>query len=210
METIPESPTKDDAAVQATNGIEATNITTSKITFPLKNAFSKPKQPTFSTTGFRSRFKALLTTIDTLIFMIHTFLHKHHADLLSAYLKALIENFAYFFSIHPHLTTLVTCLLLCTCLPVLIFLVFALSTMLFFAFLALLGATALSMLVIAGALVMLCPVLFVGIVVAGMLWSGCWMVWYAVLCAALLFKWLRESSLETNDNGRENRVGLAK
>ncbi|OJD15195.1 hypothetical protein AJ78_04526 [Emergomyces pasteurianus Ep9510] len=194
MEVILEDPTKGDATTKVANGSKTTTIpTTTKTTLPVTtpilnsnqladfHSSASPPPSTSTSSNFPALLSALLTPLQTTI-------QNHLPDSFTSRLPPLSEAYIAHLSAHPHLTTFVTIQLLFASLPLLLFALFTAGTLLFSLVLALLGAVALSALVIGGVmLVLVIPVTVAGAVVAGMMWIGCWVGWYGVVCAGVVF-----------------------
>ncbi|EEQ85962.1 uncharacterized protein BDCG_09231 [Blastomyces dermatitidis ER-3] len=193
MDAIPEFPVKGDATAVAAN---STNTTTTNTTLPETN-----KSDSHSST-LTSTSSNLLATLTALLTPLQTAMDKHLPESSKSYLSSFIDTYSARLSAHPHITTFVTIQLLFAALPLLLFTLFAIGTILFSLVLTFLGAVALSALVIGGALLVLVPVTVSGTVVAGMMWIGCWMGWYGVVWTALAFGRLVGNNNSDQRNGR--------
>ncbi|KLJ10732.1 hypothetical protein EMPG_13907 [Blastomyces silverae] len=204
MDAIPEFPVKGDATALAANGTRATNRTTTKTTLPVTTTLPETfKRDSHSSTS-TSTSSNLLAILTALPIPLQTAIYSHLPESFTSRLSPFMDAYTARLSAHPHITTFVTIQLLFTGLPLLLFTLFATGTILFSLVLALLGAVALSALIIGGALLVLVPVTVAGAVVAGMMWIGCWMGWYGVVWAALAFGRL------VGSGGSEQRYGGAR
>ncbi|KKZ63727.1 hypothetical protein EMCG_01961 [[Emmonsia] crescens] len=217
MDAIPENPPKGDATAKTANGTMATNITTTRTTLPVTTTLPKTNKPHFnsnSASTATSTFSNLLAGLAAHLTPLQTTIHNQLPESFTARLPPLVDACTTHLSAHPHLTTFVTIQLLFTGLPVLLFTLFAAGTILFSLVLALLGAAALSALVIGGAVLVLVPVAAAGAVLAGMTWIGCWIGWYGVVWVAVVFGSFGGSSPERRDGGMrgsdDDAVGMGR